>query len=120
LIELRSAWSLEVPDHAACRLLQRSIEGVDLRAALSEAALAFLGADLSVIKPHVGGRTSIYLPAGQGLFAATVVAASGGSGEKFLYARAGTWVHRSMLGADQVPPPRAVDADRSVAALLLP
>jgi hypothetical protein len=38
---------------------------------------------------------------------------------KFLYARAATWVDETMLRPDQVPLREAEAAERSVAALLL-
>jgi hypothetical protein len=65
-IRLRSAWSLEVPDHAAGRYLQRIGENADLKSALFEAANWFYSADMTAVKPHVGRGTDIYLPAGGG------------------------------------------------------
>ena len=116
--ELRSAWSLEVPDHAAGRYLQRAGWNADLRSALFGAANHFAAADIAEVKPHVGRGTDIYIPAGRGCFVCTVVGARSGA-NKFLYARAATWVDEMMLHTDQVPLREAEAAERSVAALLL-
>jgi hypothetical protein len=117
-IRLCSAWSFEVPDHAAGRYLQRAGDNADFRRALFEAANHFYATDMAAVTPHVGRGTSIYLPTDEGAFVCTVVGAKS-SGSHFLYARAATWVDRTMLRADQVPLPKAKTADRSVAALLL-
>jgi hypothetical protein len=117
-IRLCSAWSLEIPDHAAGRFLQRAGDNADFRSALFEAANHFYGADMAEVAPHVGRNTDIYLPAGGGAFVSTVIGARSG-GHSFLYARAATWVDETMLRADQIPLREAETADRSVAALLL-
>jgi hypothetical protein len=118
-IELRSAWSLEVPDHAAGRFLQRAGRNADLRSALFEAANHFAAADIAEVKPHVGRGTDIYIPAGGGAFVCTVVGARSSGGHSFLYSRAATWIESTMLHADQTPLREAEAADGSVAALLL-
>jgi hypothetical protein len=84
-----------------------------------EAANHFYGADMAAVTSHVGRNTDIYLPSGGGAFVGTVVGAKSSGGHNFLYARAATWVDRTMLRADQVPLREAKAADRSVAALLL-
>jgi len=117
-IRLCSAWSLEVPDHAAGRFLQRAGDNADFRSALFEAANYFYAADMTAVTPHVGRGTNIYVPTGGGAFVGTVVGAKS-SGSHFLYARAATWLDRTMLRPDQVPLPKAETADRSVGALLL-
>lgn len=117
-ITLRSAWSLEVPDHAAGRYLQWAGNGADFKSALFEAANRFYAADMAAVKPHVGRGTDVYLPAGNGAFISTVVGARSGI-RRFLYARAATFVEQAKLRADQVPLPLAASADQSVAALLL-
>jgi hypothetical protein len=116
-ITLRSAWSLEVPDHAAGRYLQRA-DNADFSSALFEAANHFSAADRATVTPHVGRNTDIYLPSGGGAFVCTVVGAKSG-GNNFLYARAATWLEGTMLRADQVPLSKAESAEKSVAALLL-
>jgi hypothetical protein len=111
-----SAWAAEIPDHACARLLQRSPRAPDLRAVLFEAGSAFLAADADAVVPHVGTDASVYLPAGDGVFAATVVGAKTTDGQKhFVYARAGTWLNAPMLKPDQKPLPRAASAERTVA-----
>jgi hypothetical protein len=117
-IRLCSAWSLEVPDHAAGRYLQRAGDNADFESALFEAANHFYAADMTAVKPHVGRQTDVYLPAGEGMFVCTVIGARSGT-KNFLYARAATWIDGTMLRPDQVPLPKAEAADRSVAALLL-
>jgi hypothetical protein len=121
-IVAHSAWASEIPDHAAARLLQRSPRPPDLRAVLFEAGLAFLAAAVDAVRPQVGTEASVYLPAGDGAFAATIVGAKTRNGQKhFVYARAGTWLSTAMLKPDQTPLPRAANAERTVAlALWLP
>jgi hypothetical protein len=117
-IRLCSPWSLEVPDRAAGRYLQRIGENADLKSALFEAANWFYSADMTAVKPHVGRGTDIYLPAGGGAFVGTVVGAKSGT-SNFLYAPAATWIDETMVRPDRVPLSKAVTADKSVAALLL-
>jgi len=117
-IRLCSAWSLEVPDHAGGRYLQRAGNDADFRSALFEAGNHFYAADVAAVSPHIGRNTDIYLPAGGGCFVCTCIGARSGA-NKFVYARAATWIDETMLRPDQVPLPKAETADRSVAALLL-
>jgi hypothetical protein len=117
-IRLCSAWSLEVPDHAGGRYLQRAGNNADFRSALFEAGNHFYAADVAAVSPHVGRNTNIYLPAGGGCFVCTCIGARSGA-NKFVYARAATWIEEMKLHPDQVPLPKAETADRSVAALLL-
>jgi hypothetical protein len=116
-VKMRCAWSLEVPDHASARFLQRA-SGADLRAALFEAGTAFIAAEAAPIIPLVGRDASIYLPAGPGVFVASVIGAQTSDGTKYIYARAGTWIERVRLGIDQVPLQRANKAEASVAVAL--
>jgi hypothetical protein len=94
-------------------------DGADFNSALFEAAHRFYAADIAAVTPHVGRSTNVYLPAGDGCFICTVVGARSSGGNKFLYARAATWVAEAKLHADQIPLPKASAADKSVAALLL-
>jgi hypothetical protein len=121
-IVAHSAWAAEIPDHAAARLLQRAPRPPDLRAVLFEAGLAFLAADAETVVPFVGTDASVYLPTGDGAFAASVVGAKTTDGQRhFIYARAGTWLSEAMLKPDQIPLPRTASAERTVAlALWLP
>jgi hypothetical protein len=115
-IAAHSAWAAEIPDHAAARLLQRSPRPPDLRAVLFEAGLAFLAAAADAVVPHVGTDSSVYLPAGDGAFAASIVGAKTTNGQKhFIYARAGTWLSAAMLKPDQIPLPRAATPEQTVA-----
>ena len=98
------------------RLLQRSPRAPDLQAVLLQAGLAFLAADADAVVPHVGSDSSVYLPAGDGVFAATVIGARTTDGQKhFVYARAGTWLNAPMLKPDQTPLPRAANPEQTVA-----
>jgi hypothetical protein len=117
-IRLASAWSLEAPDHATGRFLQRAGDNADLKSALFEAANHFHSADIAAVKPHVGRGTDVYLATTGGSFVCTVIGARAGR-KNFLYARAATWVDATMLRPDQVPLPKAESADKSVAAQLL-
>ena len=117
-ITVRSAWALEVPDHAAGRYLQRAGASADFKSALFEAASHFYAADTGAVMPHVGRGTSIHLPASGGCFVCTVVGAKSGT-SSFLFARAATWVDGTMLRSDQTPLRQAEAAAQSVAALLL-
>ena len=123
-IRLCSAWSLEVPDHAGARYLQRAGDNADFRSALFEAANHFYAADMDKVTPHVGRSTDIYLPTGGGCFVCTCIGARSGADRRsgsnnFLYARAATLLDGTMLHADQQPLPAADHAKNSVAALLL-
>ena len=117
-VTCHSAWAAEIPDHAAARFLQRAAKA-DLREALFAAGLAFLAADAATVVPLVGQDTSIYLPAGPGAFAATVIGARTTDGRSsYVYARANTWLSEVMLRADQTPLPRAASAEQTVALAL--
>ena len=121
-IVAHSAWAAEIPDHAAARLLQRAPRAADLRTVLFEAGMAFLAADAETIVPFVGQDASVYLPAGDGAFAASIVGAKTTDGQRhFIYARAGTWLSAAMLKPDQTLLPRAATPEQTVAlALWLP
>jgi hypothetical protein len=113
-IRAHSGWALECADHALARLLQRAPRA-DLRAVLFQAGLAFLGGDAQTVMPLVGQDASVYLPAGDGAFATSVVGAKTADGQKhFVYSRASTWLSESMLRAEQKPLPPAASAERSV------
>jgi hypothetical protein len=118
-IRLCSGWSLEVPDHAGGRYLQRAGDDADFGHALFAAANHFYGADMIEVAPHVGKQSAVYLPTAGGAFVCTVVGAKAGGGQSFLYARAVTWIDDTMLRDDQQPLSKASAADKSVAALLL-
>ena len=119
-VTCHSAWAAEIPDHAAARFCQRaSASKVDLRDGLFAAGLAFLAAEAETVVPLVGQDTSIYLPAGPGAFAATVIGARTVDGTaNYVYARCNTWLSEAMLKADQTMLPRAASAERTVALAL--
>jgi hypothetical protein len=57
-LTLHSGWALEISDHACARLLQRAPND-DLPAAAQQAALAFVSADASIVRPLIGTAQSI-------------------------------------------------------------
>jgi hypothetical protein len=89
-----------------------------LRAAAQSAALAFVSADASIVRPLIGKPTSIYLPAGSGCFAATVIGGMTQTGKPRIYARCRTFVPASWLKPDQQFLPRAVNVQNTVALAL--
>jgi hypothetical protein len=117
-MNLHSGWALEISDHACARLLQRSAHA-DLRAAAQQAALAFVAADAKVVTPLIGTSTSIYLPAGSGAFAATLIGGMTTQTRKTrIYARCRTFVPSSWLNSDQQFLPPAADVEATVATAL--
>jgi hypothetical protein len=116
-LTLHSGWALEISDHACGRYLQRAPNG-DLRAAAKQAALAFVSADASTVRPLIGKPTSIYLTAGSGCFAATVIGGITQTGKTRIYARCRTFVPASWLKPDQQILPRAVNVQNTVALAL--
>jgi hypothetical protein len=58
--------SLEVPDHATARLLQRA-PSVNLPRVLTEAQDQFFAADVATVSRHVAHGTSLYLRCDPGL-----------------------------------------------------
>jgi hypothetical protein len=114
-VTCHSGWAAEIPDHAAARFIQRAPKS-DLREALFAAGLSFLAAAAEAVIPHVGQTASIYLPAGPGSFACTVIGARTVDGRSsYVYARSNTWLHESMLRADQTPLPQAATSEQTVA-----
>jgi hypothetical protein len=116
-ISLHAAWALEISDHAAARLLQRAPND-DLRASAQQAALAFVAADASIVRPLIGTAQSIYLPTGSGAFAANLIGGMTQTGKPRIYARCRTFVPATWLKPDQVFLPRAADAENTVAVSL--
>jgi hypothetical protein len=99
------------------RLLQRA-PNVDLRSAVFMAANSFLAANADAVRPQIGTDTSVYLPAGPGAFAATVIGARTPDNRHYIYARARTWLRANMLGPDQTFLPKAQTAEDAVALAL--
>ncbi len=104
--------ALEVSDHALGRCFQRC-PGVNMRAALVEAARAYLSADWNDVEAAWRERRTLYLPAGKGVLLATPLA---GPSRDWLIARASTWVSSEARGEDQVPVGPAADPSKSVLA----
>jgi hypothetical protein len=104
-------WTLEVPDHALHRLVQRC-PGIDLRLALLEAHYNFLLAGPEVLQPNVQHR----LPAGPGVFLGDVIYGKemGNHAYQVIYFRPRTAFHRDMLDAEDLNRLVTCGEDRSV------
>jgi hypothetical protein len=100
------AFSIEAPDHALARMLQRSA-GTDIRAALHQAHHALFAADAALVSKHVDDNSTFYLPCGPGLLICEALRADTQSGHRFVFARARTWISTDMAGASQVAIPPA-------------
>ncbi len=106
---LNYAWSFEGPDHAMARVLQRDPSS-DLGAVLWEAHTAFMAADADSVLDHFIEARTFYLSAGNGLFVCKGISAKDAKGERFLYARAETWIAAGMARSDQQPLAPATDS----------
>ena len=100
-------WTLEVPDHALGRMLDR-MPGADIDAVLLAAHHAALRAQLDDEKIRTSlanNKSSFLLPAGDGVFSCEIRAApdvaSGGALHVHLFAH--TWLHLDQLHDDQTP-----------------
>jgi hypothetical protein len=71
----------------------------------------------SIVRPLIGTATSIYLPAGSGAFAATVIGGMTQTGKVRIYARCRTYVPQTWMKPDQ-PLSRAADVENTVAIAL--
>jgi hypothetical protein len=100
------ACSIECPDHATARMLQRA-PGTDITLALRQAHSAFLGADLDEVLHHVKNTETFYLPCADGLLVCTGVVGNDSKGQRWIYARARTWISNAMKRPDQQPIPPA-------------
>jgi hypothetical protein len=117
-VTAHSAWGLECPDHAAARFWQRDPQA-DLAAALFNAASNFVSADADIVREQINTGKSVYLRAGAGSFACTIVGAkTPDESKQFTYARSRTWLRDDMLGSDQIPLPPAPTPAESVALSL--
>jgi hypothetical protein len=101
-------WTLEVPDHALGRLLDRS-PGADLDEVLFDAHHAALSARLDddQVRAALDDRhaRSFMLPAGDGVFRCEIIRAEDASQDLALQVHlfAHTWLHDDQLYDDQVP-----------------
>jgi hypothetical protein len=94
------ACSVECPDHATARMLQRA-PGTDITQALRQAHQAFLTADLDEVLDRVTARETFYLPCGDGLLVCTGVVGTDAKAQRWIYARARTWISNAMRRPDQ-------------------
>jgi hypothetical protein len=101
------AFSIEAPDHALAKMLQRAV-GTDIRQALHEAHHALFQADAGLICKHVDDHSTFYLPCGPGLLICEGIRADTQSGHRFVFARARTWISTQMAHASQVPIPAGI------------
>jgi hypothetical protein len=96
------AFSIELPDHATARLVQRAPD-VNLARVLMEAQDQFFAADVATVSRHVAHGTSLYLRAGPGLLICEAISGITPSKMEYWYARARTWISDSMIRPDQIP-----------------
>jgi len=92
-------WTLEIPDHALHRLVQRWPRG-DLTKALWDSHKGILAAASMNPLPEYGRY--FYLPAGAGVWAGQFVSGTGATdGEFLIFFRARTWLHEDQLYEEQ-------------------
>jgi hypothetical protein len=96
------AFSLEVPDHATARLVQRCPD-VNLARVLMEAQDQFFAADVKTVSKHVAHGTSFYLRCGPGLLICKAIDGVTSSKTNCWYAQARTWISDDMARPDQQP-----------------
>ncbi len=114
---LLHAWSIEAPDHALARLLQRS-PTADLKKILLAARLAFMHASSAEVLNYIKDDRTFYLSAGDGLLVCVGINGQMG-GQRFTYARARTWISNEMAGVDQKPIEAADDEAETMGDLVL-
>jgi hypothetical protein len=96
------AFTLEAPDRALARMLQRA-PGTDIREALHQAHHALFRASAQAVGRHVEEQTRLYLPCGPGLLICEALRASTPSGLVYVFCRGRTWIAANMLHPDQRP-----------------
>jgi hypothetical protein len=109
--------SVEVPDHALARLLQRS-PSADLAAALHEACVGYLSADQGEVLACIQAGREFYLPGGDGVFLCTGIT-DPSDGRVYTHARCRTWISDVMARPDQKPLPVAGDDGDPMLTVLL-
>lgn len=116
-------WTLEVPDHALGRLLQRD-PAADLDAVLMAAHHAALRAKVDDVHPALrDAARSFLLPAGNGVLTCSIrIGPDVSMGNRtMVHLAAHTWLHRDQLHDDQTPLlVDGVAGDRLGEAILLP
>jgi hypothetical protein len=112
------AFTVEVPDHALGRLLQRC-RGADPAEAMWQAHVALLGASTAEVADCMKQQRSIYLPAASGCFACkAMLIRTAEVTMPLLYARARTWLSTDQLHADQRPIALATNGDEMALTML--
>jgi hypothetical protein len=96
------AFTLEAPDHALARMLQRA-PGTDIKVALHQAHHAMFKASAQAVSRHVEEQTRLYLPCGPGLLVCEALRASTPSGLVYVFCRGRTWISDDMVRPDQQP-----------------
>jgi hypothetical protein len=96
------AFTLEAPDHALARMLQRA-PGTDIKAALHQAHHHMFQASAQAVSRHVEEQTRLYLPCGPGLLICEALRASTPSGLVYVFCRGRTWIADNMVRPDQQP-----------------
>jgi hypothetical protein len=96
------AFTLEAPDHALARMLQRS-PSTDIKVALHQAHHAMFKASAQAVARHVEEQTSLYLPCGPGLLICEALRARTPSNLVYVFCRARTWISDDMVRPDQQP-----------------
>lgn len=106
---------VEAPDHALARMFQRA-PGLDAKAALYEAARAFLAADARAVTRGPGLGETLCLAAGPGMLLCLPIAGPDLEGEVRLVARANTWIAAGQASPGQRPVKAAENPVGSVLA----
>jgi hypothetical protein len=98
-------WTLEVPDHALGRIMQRTAEDPAAILFAAHRNLLALPARLVTDERWIGEHRSFLLAAGDGAFITTLEIGPSTDDPKSwnCSARAATWVHTDMLGEQQTP-----------------
>jgi hypothetical protein len=111
------AFSIEVPDHATARLLQRAPD-VNLPRVLMQAQDEFFLASVATVSRHIAHNVPLYLRCGPGLLICQAIDGRPPSGINYWFARARTWISDSMIRLDQIPIAPAVGDDPSMLTLM--
>jgi hypothetical protein len=114
------AFTLEAPDHALARMLQRS-PGTDIREALHQAHHHLFKASASAVGRHVEEQTRLYLPCGPGLLICEALRASTPSGLVYVFCRGRTWISADMVRPDQTPiaaAPSGVESQLTIMSMM--
>lgn len=111
------AFSIECPDHATARLMQRCPD-VNLPCVWLQAQDQLFAAAVATVSRHVTHGTSLYLRAGPGLLICQGLSGRTPDGTEYWFARARTWISDSMIRPDQVPIAPAVGDDPSMLTLM--